>query len=130
LILGLYSINNIIQPFVRHLVVKRRLLNEKEMSMLVHQFPHVEYLKLLFPWEKSLSIRCFQTLFSADQSVKANRRIWKKLIHISIEFSENQIGEIFDGNSVIRWFMRNTDLKFINVGLHWNYINGILCVWL
>jgi hypothetical protein len=45
------------------------------MLILAHQFPHVENLKILFPLHKSSSIRCFQTLFSADQNVKANRHI-------------------------------------------------------
>jgi hypothetical protein len=52
-VLVIFSMNSIVQPFVRHLIVKRRLTNEKELLILARQFPNVEYLKLLFPLENS-----------------------------------------------------------------------------
>ena len=85
-VLDIISVNSIVQPFVPHVIVKRRLTDEKEISILDHQFPNVEYLRMSFPIERTLSIRCFQTLFNVDENVIANRRLWKKLKSISIEF--------------------------------------------
>ncbi|CAF1354745.1 unnamed protein product, partial [Rotaria sp. Silwood1] len=39
------SMNSMIQPFVRHLIVECRLNDEREIHLLARQFPHVEYLK-------------------------------------------------------------------------------------
>ena len=39
--------NSIIQPSIRHLIVERRLKDEKEIYFLAHRFPNVKYLQLL-----------------------------------------------------------------------------------
>ncbi len=57
------SINSMVQPFVRHLIVERRLNNESEISNLAREFPNVQYLKLLLPLEKSFYIACLKRLF-------------------------------------------------------------------
>ncbi|CAF2382661.1 unnamed protein product [Rotaria sp. Silwood2] len=123
------SMNSMIQPFVRHLIVECRLNDEREIYLLARQFPHVEYLKLLFPFEKSSFIRCFQTLFSVDESINANRRLWRKLINVSIEFSNNELNLILDDNDFHRWLIRNTDFKFVSSRFYLNYLNTILSIW-
>ncbi|CAF1113733.1 unnamed protein product [Rotaria sordida] len=84
------SVYSIVQTTVRHLIVERRLNDEREVCLLARQFPNVEYLKLLFPLEKSACIRCFQTLFSIDETIYANRRLWHKLINFSTGFFHNE----------------------------------------
>ncbi|CAF3546761.1 unnamed protein product [Rotaria sp. Silwood1] len=123
------SMNSMIQPFVRHLIVECRLNDEREIHLLARQFPHVEYLKLLFPFEKSAFIHCFQTLFSVDESINANRRIWHKLINFSIEFSNNELNLMLDDNDFHRWLTRNTDFKFVTSSFYLNYFNAILSIW-
>ncbi|CAF1638658.1 unnamed protein product [Rotaria sp. Silwood1] len=123
------SMNSMIQPFVRHLIVECRLNDEREIHLLARQFPHVEYLKLLFPFEKSTFIRCFQTLFSVDESINTNRRIWHKLINFSIEFSNNELNLMLDDNDFHRWLTRNTDFKFVTSSFYLNYFNAILSIW-
>ncbi len=74
---AIISINSIVQPSVRHLIVEHRLNDEREISILARQFPNVEYLKLLFSLDQSSLKRCFETLFSID----ANHRVWPRLIN-------------------------------------------------
>ncbi|CAF4970351.1 unnamed protein product [Rotaria sp. Silwood1] len=123
------SMNSMIQPFVHHLIVECRLNDEREIHLLARQFPHVEYLKLLFPFVESAFIRCFQTLFSVDESINANHRIWHKLINFSIEFSNNELNLMLDDNDFHRWLTRNTDFKFVTSNFYLNYFNAILSIW-
>ncbi|CAF3093098.1 unnamed protein product [Rotaria sp. Silwood2] len=60
------SIRSIVQTYIRHLTVERRLFDEQEIFSLAHQYPNVKYLHLLFPLNHSLFLRCFQVLFSMD----------------------------------------------------------------
>ncbi|CAF2835513.1 unnamed protein product [Rotaria sp. Silwood2] len=60
------SIRSIVQTYIRHLTVERRLFDEQELFSLAHQYPNVKYLHLLFPLNHSLFLRCFQVLFSMD----------------------------------------------------------------
>jgi len=44
--------NSIVQPSIDHLIIERRLKDDKEMLILVHQFPNIKYLELLLPLDK------------------------------------------------------------------------------
>ncbi|CAF4481618.1 unnamed protein product, partial [Rotaria sp. Silwood2] len=100
-----------VQTSICHLTVERRLINEREISILAHQFPNVKYLKLLFTLEKSLYIRCFQTLFGVDNNINGNRCFWPQLIDFSTDFY-NESNIIMDDNDVKHWLIQNTDMKF------------------
>ena len=50
--------DSIIQPSVRHLIVKRGLCNERDMLILARHFPYIKYLELLLPSDKCLFIDC------------------------------------------------------------------------
>ncbi|CAF1059694.1 unnamed protein product [Rotaria sordida] len=115
------SINDIVQPFVRSLIVEHRLTDDKDISNLAQRFPNVEYLLMFFPIDRSLYLHCFQTLFSADKNINTNRRLWTKLKYVSMEFCHHQMDEIFDDNNILRWFFRNTDLKYTKSGFGGGY---------
>ncbi|CAF2965113.1 unnamed protein product, partial [Rotaria sp. Silwood2] len=80
LILTVSSINSIPQPSIHHLIIERRLIDEKEINTLAHQFPHVKYLELLFPLEKDSFLRCFKTLFSLDNTT-GKRSFWSEMVY-------------------------------------------------
>ena len=124
-----HSMNCMIQPYVRHLNVERRLKDGRELSLLVRQFPHVEYLKLLFSFEKFSCLPCFQTLFSIDESTQAKRCLWEKLINFSIELFNNGFNQHSDVNDIHRWLIRNTHLKFIKQDFDFRFFNSILSIW-
>ncbi|CAF4793616.1 unnamed protein product [Rotaria sp. Silwood1] len=124
------SINDIVQPFVRSLIVEHRLTDDKDILNLARQFPNVEYLSMFFPIDRSLYLRCFQTLFSADENIITNRRLWTKLKYVSMEFFHHRIDEILDDNNIIRWFLRNTDLKYTKSGFTYNHFNRTFSIWL
>jgi hypothetical protein len=63
--LAIGSINLIPQLSIHHLVVKRRLTDEKEIITLDHQFPNVKYLKLLFPLKRRKISSLFQDSFQS-----------------------------------------------------------------
>ncbi|CAF5033123.1 unnamed protein product, partial [Rotaria sp. Silwood1] len=122
------SIYSIVQTTVRHLIVERRLNDEREICLLARQFPNVEYLKLLFPLEKSACIRCFQTLFSVNETIYGNRCLWHKLINFSTGFFHDELNLIFDDYNIHRWFIRYTGLKFVKF-YYLNVVNSILSIW-
>jgi hypothetical protein len=47
-ILVVSSLDNVVQPSIRHLVVKCHLTDIDQLLKLAHQFPHVNYFELLF----------------------------------------------------------------------------------
>ncbi|CAF1062592.1 unnamed protein product [Rotaria sordida] len=53
------SIQSIVQPYIHHLIVERRLIDKQKISSLAHQYPTVKYLQLLFLLDHSLFLRCF-----------------------------------------------------------------------
>ncbi|CAF4953286.1 unnamed protein product [Rotaria sp. Silwood1] len=75
----------VIQPSVRHLIVERCLNDEKEMSILAHQFPNVKYLKLDLPLDKFSCINCLNILLNRDDNIQNKRFYWTKLIYFSTE---------------------------------------------
>ncbi|CAF1401239.1 unnamed protein product [Adineta ricciae] len=78
------SVDAIGQPFVRSLVVGRRVTNDTEIFNLAQQFPNVEFLRLHFPSDKSLCVTCFQMLFSVHENLHGNRSFWKNLKRVSV----------------------------------------------
>ncbi|CAF5135818.1 unnamed protein product, partial [Rotaria sp. Silwood1] len=67
------------QPFIRHLIIQRRLTDETEIPILAQQYPNVRYLQLLFPLEKSAFLHCFKTLFSYDDDTYEKFYFWPEL---------------------------------------------------
>jgi hypothetical protein len=80
--------------------------------------------------DRSLYLRCFQTLFSADENMNTNRRLWTKLKYVSMDFFHHQIDDIFDDSNILRWFFRNTDLKYSKSGFGYNHFDRTLSIWL
>ncbi|CAF1186338.1 unnamed protein product [Rotaria sordida] len=106
--------NSIVQPNIRHLIVQRRLIDEKEISILAHQFPNVKYLQLLFPLDRTLFVRCFQTLFSDYGTIYYKRsRYWCYLVNFCTTFDVIQLNQIINDSDLHRWLIENTDLKLV-----------------
>ncbi|CAF1217388.1 unnamed protein product [Rotaria sordida] len=118
----------VVQTSICHLTVERRLINEREISILAHHFPNVTYLKLLFTFEKSLYIRCFQTLFSVDNNINGNRCFWPQLINFSTDFY-NELNIIMDDNDVKHWLIQNTDMKFCKSQFYADCFNSTFHIW-
>ncbi|CAF1331286.1 unnamed protein product [Rotaria sordida] len=118
----------VVQTSICHLTVEHRLINEREISILAHQFPNVKYLKLLFIFEKSLYIRCFQTLFSVDNNINGNRCFWAQLIKFSTDFY-NELNIIMDDNDVKHWLIQNTDMKFYKSEFYADCFNSTFRIW-
>ncbi len=53
---------------ILHLIVKRRLIDEKEILILDYQFPNIKYLELLFPLKEETFLNCFKTVFNLDDT--------------------------------------------------------------
>ena len=117
-----------IQPCICHLIVERRLTDEREISNLARQFPNVKYLELLFPLEKSLFIACLKGLFSLDDK-KETRCYWPKLINFCTCVSFQQFELIWDDNYLHLWFIRNTDLKYHSVVFYANHSRSMFSIW-
>ncbi|CAF1313234.1 unnamed protein product [Rotaria sordida] len=81
----MFSINSIIQPSVRYLIIERYLYDEKEMSILAHQFPNVKCLKLHLPLDKSSFINCLNILLDRNNNIKKKDCYWSELIFFSTE---------------------------------------------
>ncbi len=61
--LAVGSLNSIEQNSTRHLIVKRRLIDENDICIIHHQYPNVKYLELLFPLREERFLSCLK-LFS------------------------------------------------------------------
>ncbi len=104
---------SLIQPSINHLIIKGRLNNIEEFLNHARQFPHVKYLKLLFPNEKSLFINCLKSLFSFDTK-QYKRCYWPKLIHFSTSVVYNQFESVYHNTNLHLWLIQNTDLKYVS----------------
>jgi hypothetical protein len=96
---------------INHLIIKRRLNNVEELLNYARQFPHVKYLELLFPKEKSLFINCLKSLFSFNTK-QDKRCYWPQLIHFSTSVVYNQFESVYNTN-INLWLIQNTDLKYV-----------------
>ncbi len=108
--------------------IKRCLNNVEELSNYASQFPHVKYLELLFPKEKSLFINCLKSLFSFDDK-QDKRCYWSELIHFSTSVVYNQFESIYRENNLHLWLIQNTDLKYASYSFHVNVPRPILSIW-
>jgi len=126
--LDINSINSLIQPSVRHLIVERRLNDEREISIIARQFPNVKYLELLFPLDKSLFVGCLKSLFSFGDK-KETRNYWPELINFCTCVSFPQFEFIWDDNNLHLWFIRNTDLKYHSVVFYANHSRSMFSIW-
>jgi hypothetical protein len=103
----MFSINSIIQSSVRHLIIQRCLYDEKEMSTLAHQFPHVKYLNLRLPSDKSSFINCLKIVSNRDDSC-----YWPELIYFSAQLICEQKDIISNESQLSDSFIRSTNLKY------------------
>ncbi len=117
--------NSIQQGSIRHLIVKRRLIDENEISIIHHQYPNVKYLELLFPLEEKRFLCCFKTLFNLD-----NQNYWNNLIHFRTMFTYEQVHGYFDEEQFHSWLISNTDLKFHSIPFIVNVSHPTLSIWL
>ncbi|CAF3652660.1 unnamed protein product [Rotaria sp. Silwood1] len=124
------SIQSIVQPYIHHLIVERRLIDEQEISSLAHQYPNVKYLQLLFPLDNSLFLRCFQVLFSMDDSSDKKLRFWSELINFSTKYVYGQSNGILSDGKFHQWLIDNTDLKYHTLIFYANCSNSMFSIWL
>ncbi|CAF1587533.1 unnamed protein product [Rotaria sp. Silwood1] len=129
LILSVSSINSIPQPSIRHLIIERRLIDEKEINILARQFPRVNYLELLFPLEKDHFLRCFKTLFNFDSTTEKHF-IWSEMICFHTVINYQQRNSIYTNEKLHYWLIQNTDLKFHSMPFYANCSNSMFSVWL
>ncbi len=123
--LAVGSINSIEQTSIRHLIVKRRLIDEDEISIIHHQYPHVKYLELLFPLKDERFFCCFKTLFNQNDQ----RCYWNELIHFRTNYTyEQKIN--FNEEGFHHWLITNTDLKFHRNSFIAKASHSILSIWL
>ncbi|CAF1481939.1 unnamed protein product [Rotaria sordida] len=64
LVIAISSKSSICPPSIHHLIIERRLDDERERLILARQYPNVKYLELLLPLEESSFLRCLNNLFS------------------------------------------------------------------
>ena len=128
-ILAVSSINSIVQPSIRHLIVKRRLNDEKEISNLANQYPNVNYLELLFPLDKSLFLLCFKTVFNIDH-IREKRCFWSELINFCTLCVDEQSPSIYSDIALYHWILQNTDLKYSSTGFYTTYYDSMFSIWL
>ncbi len=99
-----------VQSSIRHLIVKHRLNDEREISILTHQYPNIKYLKLLIPLDQSVYIRCLKSVFSRDESLEKKNCCWSQLIYFTIEPNLKYL--FCDDMTFHDWLIENTDLKY------------------
>ncbi|CAF1455040.1 unnamed protein product [Rotaria sordida] len=124
------SITSIVQPYIHHLIVERRLIDEQEISSLAYQYPNVKYLQLLFPLDHSSFRRYFQVLFSMDGSNDKKSRFWSGLINFSTKYVYGQANGIRSDGKFHQWLIENTDLKYHTLIFYANCSNSMFSIWL
>ncbi len=121
--------NSIKQPSIRHLILKRRLIDENEILILHHQYPHVKYLELLFPLKENQFFSCLKTLFTINDE-NNQRCYWIELIYFHTIYTYEQAQSIFNEEQFHSWLISNTDLKFHSIPFIVNTSDLILSIWL
>jgi hypothetical protein len=122
--------NSIVHPKISHLIVQRRLIDEREICILSHQFPNVKYLQLLFPLQKSSFNRCFQILFSGYDSIDKESRFWPHLVSFYTVHVYGQSNSIITDSILHHWLIKNTDLKYHKFLFYANCYDSMVSIWL
>ncbi|CAF4619718.1 unnamed protein product [Rotaria sp. Silwood1] len=117
--LAIFSTNSTIQPSVHHLIVERRLYDEREMSILVHQFPHVKYLKLNLPLDQCPFINCLNILLKQEDNIKKTSCYWTELICFSTQLFYVHKRIISNESQLHDWFIR-----YSNLTCHKNFLDN------
>jgi hypothetical protein len=99
-----------VQPFVRHLIVERRLNNESEIS--------------------NLYIACLKRLFHRGDDTEKKSCFWPELIHFSTGLVYHQLNSIWNDKKLFDWFIENTDLKYHKYPFHVQYFFSTISIWL
>ncbi|CAF1336954.1 unnamed protein product [Rotaria sp. Silwood1] len=118
------------QPFIRHLIIQRRLTDETEIPILAQQYPNVRYLQLLFPLEKSAFLHCFKTLFSYDDDTYEKFYFWPELVSFRTIGDYEQFSASWLNFNAKNWLIENTDLKFRSLSFRAEHSNPIFSIWL
>jgi len=129
IIVAISSMNSIIQPSIRHLIIQCRLSNENEISILARLFPKVQYFELLFPLNQPSCIVCLKSLFSRDDSIEKKCCFWSELIHFSTEFTYEQLEPIWSSTKLYHWLIRMTDLKYHKSHFYLHFVSSVLSIW-
>ncbi len=103
--------NSIVQPSIDHLIIERRLNDDEEMLIFVHQFPNVKYLELLLPLDKHSFMNCLNILGNQNDIDKKNNYLWSKLIHVSTELCGMHKEIMSKDKELYDWFIRYANLK-------------------
>ncbi len=127
--LAIGSIDSIPQLSILHLIVKRRLIDEKEISILNHQFPNVKYLELLFPFKEESYLNCFKTVFNLDDT-NEKRCFWSKMINFRTKYTYQQILSIWNDEKLHHWLTSYTDLKYHSTPFYANHSSSMFSIWL
>jgi hypothetical protein len=121
--------NFIIQPSIDHLIVERRLNDDKEMLILNHLFPNVKYLELLLPSDKHSFMNCLNILGNQNDIDKKNNYLWSKLIHVSTELWSVHEEIISNDKQLYDWFIRYANLKDDKKLFHRSRSSLTLSIW-
>ncbi|CAF3710208.1 unnamed protein product [Adineta steineri] len=105
------SIKSCVHPFVHHLIIQHRLIDEKELIDFAHQFPNIKYLEMLFPLKKSSYISCLTKLFSRNNQI-GNYNYFPKLNHFSTDLCFELFKKFNTSEELFDWCIQNTDLKY------------------
>ena len=111
------------------MIVKRRLNDEREISILARQFPKVKYLELLLPLDKFSFMICLKSILTRDDNIEKKCCFWSELINFSTELVYEQTGSYWNGNKFYDWFIRNTDLKYHKSHFYIDYSSSTLSIW-
>ncbi|CAF1319903.1 unnamed protein product [Rotaria sordida] len=104
---------SIIQPSIYHLIVKRFLSSEKEMSILAHQFPYVKYLNLNLPLDECAFINCLNILRDRENNITTKSCYWTELIYFSTKLCGIHTDIISKNRQLYDWLIQYTNLKLI-----------------
>ncbi len=88
------------------------MTNIDQLLKLAHQFPHVNYLELLFILSEPSFICYLQNIFSLDDTTARKFKLWSKLIHLTVYRCYPELATILDSNTFYNWLINNTDLKY------------------
>ena len=119
--------NSIKQNSIRHLIVKFRLTNANDLSIVNHQYPNLNYLELLFPLDEEKFRCCFQKLFQFNDE-NNQRSHWNELIHFRT-ISTYEQGTFVNDQQLHYWLIANTDLKFHRNSFCVNSSHSALSIW-
>jgi hypothetical protein len=102
------------------------LTNIEQLSNLVQQFPHVNYLELINPLDETLFTSYLKILFSLNEN---KFKLWSQLIHLTIYLVFPQLNYLWNDNTLFDWIIENTDLKYYQKQFYVRYLRSKISIW-